>query len=134
MFLTPTGDMPFKFALKTTEENKRPTDAKGEEPAKKPRASTPNVSSLVIMEKMPTPQRAQRLPTSADLVMCIYKALRAPCNVHHVVALQTTMIAGQRQSCRHLGHLQPRREALPDSIGSCGKTKYPIVIIFTAHV
>ena len=68
--------MPFKFALKTDPDNKRQSDAKTEEPPKKPRVATPNVSSLVIMEKMATPQRAQRLPTTADMVMCIYKARR----------------------------------------------------------
>jgi len=70
------GTMPFK--LKTPAPEKGPIEVKSttpeQPPAKKPRGPAPNVSSLVMMEKLATPQRPARLPTTADMIMAIYKA------------------------------------------------------------
>ena len=64
--------MPFTFNL-TADAPKRPTADAEQSIAKKPRASTPSAASLVVMDSMKKTDRPQRLPTTADLVLCIYK-------------------------------------------------------------
>ena len=64
--------MPFTFNL-TADAPKRPTADAEQSLAKKPRASTPSAASLVVMDSMKKTDRPQRLPTTADLVLCIYK-------------------------------------------------------------
>ena len=102
--------MPFKFALKT--EEKRPAEATpstSQEPAAKKRRATPNASSLVIMEKLASPQRPARLPISADLLMCIYKAASAHDSTKCFLRGGG---AGDRQSGRRLGFCKSWRQAL----------------------
>ena len=64
--------MPFTFNL-TADAPKRPSADAEQSVAKKPRFSTPSAASLVVMDSIKKPDRPQRLPTTADLVVCITK-------------------------------------------------------------
>ncbi len=64
--------MPFTFSM-TSNAPQRPS-ADDQPPAKKARGpATPAAASLVVLDSIKKPDRPQRLPTSADLIMCIYK-------------------------------------------------------------
>ena len=64
--------MPFAFNL-TADAPKRPSADAEQSIAKKPRVSAPSAASLVVMDSIRKPDRPQRLPTTADLCVCIYK-------------------------------------------------------------
>ena len=68
----PSIAMPFTFNL-TADAPKRPSADAEQSVAKKPRFSTPSAASLVVMDSIKKPDRPQRLPTAADLVVCITK-------------------------------------------------------------
>ena len=72
--------MPFTFNM-TANAPQRPSVSADDQPAtKKARGpATPAAASLVVLDSIKKPDRPQRLPTSADLIVCIYKVTeRAP--------------------------------------------------------
>ena len=89
--------MPFKFALKTFEDNKRPTDAKSEEPAKKPRVTVALSGGTMVQRgfKLPapaTPRPPAKAPKAKDMVIGTFKPLPPPDAVRAKLCIDNPLI------------------------------------------